>query len=315
MSALEDPLPGIADGDLPRIYLACPLTGVTARDRRQLCSDVEVVKAAIERATGLDKLDDEAWPVAVYAPIEQTAPWGNDGLSPTQVYRRNLSEVHDADALIVLAERGGSAGVGQEIEWAARLGLPVSYLSASGDVSRQIAGIPGFVTAQSFNSDPRTLSLHVTNFLRLWKPAITDGPRRRRSRTFRYEPTTLRLRGAWQTCPNRTNVAAQVRVNIEYLELALSDPRYLASMATETLIELAHHLRVPLTGLEPVPTFVIPVTSLRPLMAAASEEGWDDTTVQRLLYEGRDRISRIAPVDLQTMAGWRTLHRELFHDE
>jgi len=297
--------------DRPSIYLACPLTGLTAAVQRQIESDVVIVRQAIERETELDRLSVETWPVAVYAPINHTPPWKEDGLPPIEVYRRNLDAVHNADALIVLAERGGSAGVGQELEWASRLGLPIAYVTASPVVSRQIAGSPAFISASSYNKDPATLESKIRNFMRLWKPVILDGPRRRASRQMRFEPITLRLRGAWQSCRNSTEVAAQIRVDLNYLELMLSDSRYVAMMPTDTLLALAHALDVPLAGLEQPSLVMLPIPFMRSLMAAAAEDGWQDDVVQRLIYEGRAAIDRSDTVDLRTVTAWRVLHARL----
>lgn len=313
MSASEFEMPAtafLAGKTLPEIYLASPVTGLDMDSLRHIKSDIAHVKSAIGRATGLDRIESECWPVSVYVPAEHTSPRLDHGLSDREIYKRNLSKVHDADALIVIAENGGSAGVGQEVEWAIRLGIPIAFLTA-GDVSRQIAGVPALISAQSYNRDPSTLMAQVENFLRLWKPMILDGPRRRASRTLRYEPITLRLRGAWQTCRNPTDVAAQVRVNLDYLELALSDARYVATMPTETLIELAHHLGVSLTALDKHPSFTLPAALLRSLMVAAAEDAWSDRLITTLLYEGRAALDRGDPVDLETLAGWRQLRQRL----
>ena len=78
------------------------------------------------------------WPID--APIDYSAPWKQDGLSPDDVYRKNLDAIHASDALIAFGENGASAGVGQELEWAIRLGIPILYLTADRVVSRQIQG-------------------------------------------------------------------------------------------------------------------------------------------------------------------------------
>lgn len=293
------------------MYLACPLTGLSTAARRQIACDIAIVKQAIERQTVADKVTFESWPVSIYAPLEHTPPWKEDNLSAAQVYRCNLDAIHGSDALIVLAESGGSAGVGQEFEWAIRLGIPILYLTAERQVSRQIAGAPAFVSAQSYAKDPETLESHVRNFLRRWRPLIEDGPRRRASRQLRFEAVTQRLRAAWQGCSNPTDVAAQVRVDIQYLELALSDPRYIAVMAVDTLLALAHQLNVPLTTLEPTATFVLPIPVIRALMATAAQEGWDDATVTRLLFEGRAALESGGALDITTITGWRRIQGSL----
>lgn len=309
MSAQATSLPTVTGN--ARLYLACPLTDLTPDGRRQVRADVAAVKRAVERATGIDRLETDAWPVAVYAPIDHTAPWREDGLSAHEVYKRNLREVHDSDGLIVLAERGGSAGVGQELEWAIQLRIPVLYLTAAGVASRQIAGSPAFISARVYNNDTETLEDHVKNFLRQWRPLILDGPARRESRTLRFEAITTRLRAAWQNCSNRTDVAAEARIDLQYMELALTDPRYVAVMATDTLLTLAHLLHVPLRAVDPGPSFAVPVSMLRPLMAAAAEEGWDDSLIERLLHEGRAAVRQGTWSGLTTIAGWQRLRRTL----
>jgi len=297
--------------DLPKVYLACPLTGLPRAARRQIKSDVVAVQRAVEAVTVGDRVDDERWPVSVYAPIEHTAPWKRDGLSAEQVYRTNLDEIHTSDALIVLGENGASAGVGQELEWAIRVGIPILYLSAGPDVSRQIQGTPAFLQAQSYNNDTRTLESHVKNFMRLSRPMILDGPRRRELRLLRYEAVTKRLRAAWETCPKPTEVAAQVRVDIRYLELALSDPVLVSVMPAATLISLAHELDVALTSHLPQRLLVLPVPALRALLAAAEADGWPDEDVERLMIHGRAASERNAGIDLRTISGWRSLHGDL----
>ncbi len=277
--------------DLPKLYLACPLTGLAEDARRQINSDVVAVQRAVEAVTVGERVDDACWPVSVYAPIEH--------------------EVHASDALIVLGENGASAGVGQELEWAIRLGIPILYLTAGRDVSRQVQGAPAFLQTQSYNGDTRTLESHVKNFMRLWRPMILDGPRRRESRRLRYEAVTKRLRAAWQTCPKPTEVAAQVRVDIRYLELALSDPVLVSVMPAETLISLAHELDVALTSHSPQRLLVLPIPALRALLAAAEADGWPDEDVERLMIHGRAASERSAGIDLTTISGWRSLHGDL----
>lgn len=309
MSALE---PAVETAyDSPRIYLACPLTGLSEHAKRQIGSDIQSAKHAIEAATVGDRIDQDRWPVAVYAPFDHTPPWKEDRLSPAEVYRRNLQQVHSSDALIVIAEGGGSAGVGQEIEWAVRLGLPVLFLTAGPAISRQIQGAPGFILADSYGNNASTLESKVKNFLRQWKPQILDGPRRRQARHLRFVATTERLRAAWASCPNRTSVVAQVRIDVEYLELTLSDPNLLSVMPVETLIALAHELDVDLSGHSPARAASLPVPALRALLAAAETGGWSDTDVKRLIFHGRAVLQRGDPIDLSTVAAWSEIYDRL----
>lgn len=305
MSALESVLS--VPADLPRIYLACPLTGLSDAAIRHIKSDTEAVKIAVEQVTSGDRLDSERWPVSIYAPIDYTAPWCEDGLSPAEVYRKNLTQVHSSDALIVIAEGGGSAGIGQELEWSVRLGLPTLYLSPDHQISRQIAGVPGYVRAQTYSCDVRTLRLHVQNFLRQSRPLILDGPRRRASRELRYEVLTRRLRHAWASCSDRTVVAAQIRVDLAYLEVTLSDPAFVSMMPAETLIALANELDVRLTD----QVLALSVAEMRALMAAAERQNWSDSEVGRLVFHGHAAREGGDEIDLRVIDGWIHLRRNL----
>jgi hypothetical protein len=295
--------------ELPQVYIACPLTGLPAPAQRQIRSDIETVKHAIEAATHGDRVADERWPLRLYAPIDKTAPWLDDGLTPDEVYRTNITEVHNSDALVVVAEKGGSTGIGQELEWAVRLGIPVLYLSPSDDISRHVRGTPGFVSAQSYGGDPVTLAAHVTNFLHRWRPMVLDGPRRRSSKRLRYQAITARLHAAWVSCANPTLVAAQVRVDLRYLRLALGDPLLVSAMPTETLISLAHELGVDLTNHSPATVLALPGGHLRALVAAAEEAGWSDAEIEEAVVRGRAALAAGSEIDLRTVTAWSQLHK------
>jgi hypothetical protein len=117
--------------EIPRLYLASPLTGLNKKDQRAICLEVSGLKAAIQKFTVDDRTHGDAWPLSIYAPLEHTAPWNNDGLSAASIYDRNLSEVLDSDGLVVIGDDGLSAGVGQEIAWASTAGLPILCLTAT----------------------------------------------------------------------------------------------------------------------------------------------------------------------------------------
>jgi hypothetical protein len=50
---------------------------------------------------------------------------------------------------------------------------------------------------------------------------------------------------------------------------------------------------------------------LRPLMAAAADEGWDDQVITRLLHEGRAAFQR-GDEGFSTLDAWRQLHDGIF---
>ncbi len=296
--------------ELPRLYLGCPLTVLTDDAKRQLKSDIASAKKAIEAVTVSDRIEDERWPVSVYAPIDKTSPWETPEMSSSEVYRTNLSEVHNSDVLIAIGEGGGSAGIGQELEWAIRLGIPALYLSPK-EVSRQIQGAPGSLQTATYEEDATTLEAVIQNFLRKWRYSIVDGPRRRSSRRLRFASTTQQLRHAWESSRRRTEVAAQVGVDFEFIDLALSDPILVSAMSAETLSSLATELGVSIMSHDSGPAFVLSVPHLRSLMIAADKDGWSDGEIEVLLIHGRASIQRGDELKLHTLKGWRDLRRRL----
>lgn len=293
--------------DLPRLYLACPLTNLTPERQRSILSEITQVRRAVEALTVGDRVPTEAWPVAVYAPIDSTAPWSGDGLSSLSVYERNFTQVLDADALIVLADIAASAGVGQEVEWACRTGIPVLYLTCSKTVSRQIDGIPGDVSCVAYNNHPETLAAHIENFLRGAKLRILDGPRRRASRRIRFEALTVRLRQAWLDCPDPTGVASRCLVTPTFVTMMLADAARTATISHDTLTLLAADLGVPVTSV----ARQLPVPATRALILAAVEGGWSDQLVERLRLHGLAALSVDPDVDLATLEAWRTLAADI----
>jgi hypothetical protein len=293
--------------DLPRIYLACPLTNLRADRRRVLSSEAEQVKSCIERITVGDRIDAEMWPVTVYAPLDNTAPWLEDGLSPASVYARNFAEVLDSDAVIVLADDAASAGVGQEVEWASRLGVPILYLSSGPTVSRQIEGTPALIRCVAYKSDSATLSAHVAKFLRDNRTRIIDGPRRRASRRLRFETPCTQLRHRWHSCADPTGVAARCALQPAVVDLALADPARVAMLSADTLTMLCAELRV---ALSPAMR-QLPVRAVRALILTAEADGWSDLTVERLRLHALAAVVADPHVDLDTLDAWRRLLGEV----
>jgi hypothetical protein len=292
------------DYSVPRIYLASPLTNLSNEERRCLGSEISLVKVLIEQLTVGDRVEGEVWPVGVYAPIDHTAPWKGDSLSPSQVYERNLTELLDSDALIVLADRAASAGVGQEIEWAARSGIPILYLSSAASVSRQIAGIPAFITCVPYNHDSATLAAHVDNFVRKWRAFIQDAPRRRASRRLRFEPLVSRLRAAWTTANDPTGISARCGLHPNFIHMALADPARVAFMPIDMISMLCAELGVRLHG----PSNQLSIRATRALILTAIEDSWSDETIARMRIYGLAATAREPATDLDTLDAWRNLH-------
>jgi hypothetical protein len=293
--------------EIPRLYLACPLTGLSREGQQFVSSEVAGVKSAIERYTVTDRVPGEAWPLAVYAPLEKTAPWKNDGQSAGTIYERNLAQVLDSDAMVVVGRNGLSAGVGQEIAWATTAGLPILCLTPGQVLSRQIAGTPGRLEAATFGDDWETRDARLANWLRMHRALIADGPRRRENRRLRYEATTTRLRNAWRAAPDPTGVAARCGMTFTMIESVLSDPARVALMPTEWLASLSTELRVP----RPTSGPQLGIRALRAWFAYIEQEGLDDTTAERLRIFGTVAIGQTPGLDLETADGWRKLSTDL----
>jgi hypothetical protein len=109
----------------PCVYVATKITGVVAGSpERQVIgfAVVAIRDVVIECTQGANR----PWQLRVHAPIEWTAPELTPDMSSTDVFRTNARHVlGEADALIVYGWTP-SAGVGQEITWAAAMAYPSS---------------------------------------------------------------------------------------------------------------------------------------------------------------------------------------------
>lgn len=289
--------------EIPRLYLASPLTGLSKKEQRAICLEVSGLKTAIQNFTVDDRSQGDAWPLSIYVPLEHTAPWNNDGLSAASIYDRNLSEVLDSDALVVIGDDGLSAGVGQEIAWASTAGLPILCLTPGTAMSRQITGTPGRMTVVGFNGDDATRDLHLASWLRTNRTLIEDGPRRRHNRRLRYAGLTARLQTAWTASGDPTGVAARCNLSPTTVTSVLRDPARVALMPTEWLDALSTELHVarPTSGPQ------LGIRALRAWFAYAEREGLDDSTAERVRLMALSRLSRNAMLDLETPQGWRQI--------
>ena len=300
---LLDPEPATPAAERPRIYLASPLTNLDCDEQLSMQSLVENVKTCIERTTVGDRADGEAWPVSVYAPIEHTAPWVDSSLSAGRVYQCNLTELLDSDAVIVIAARAASAGVGQEIEWATRAAMPILYLSSGESISRQIAGIPAAITVQSYGNDFSLVGKKVGYFLQHQRLAICDGPRRRASKRLRFAVLTQQLQLAWGRAANPTELAANCALPITMIESMLADSARVASMPVDALTALCTELHIAPFG----PGRQLSVADTRALIAAADQFGWDDALLETVRARGLEILGAEPHPRLDTPDRWRSL--------
>jgi hypothetical protein len=264
---------------------------------------VENVKNCIERVTVSDRAAGEAWPVSVYAPIEHTAPSVDASLSASQVYQCNLTELLDSDAVIVIAARAASAGVGQEIEWAARAAMPILYLASGESISRQIAGIPAAITVQTYGDDFSLVGKKVGYFLQHQRLAICDGPRRRASKQLRFAVLTQQLQFAWARAANPTELAANCGLPIPLIESMLTDSARVATMPVDALTALCTELQIAPFGVGRQ----LSIPDTRALIAAADQFGWDDSQLETVRARGLEILGTDPRPRLDTPDRWRAL--------
>lgn len=289
--------------EIPRLYLASPLTGLTSAARQFVCSEVAGVKAVIERVTVADRTVEAAWHLAVYAPLDRTAPWKKDGLAAGTIYERNLTEVLDSDGMVVVGGNSLSAGVGQEIAWASTAGLPILCLTPGQVISRQIAGTPGRLEAATFGDDWETRDARLGNWLRTNRSLIEDGPRRRLNRRLRYQGVTTRLRAAWASTSDPTGVAARCNLSPATVGSVLQDPARVALMPTEWLDALATELGVP----RPTAGPQLGIRALRAWFACVEHENLDDNAAERLRLMALAALVATPGLDLDTAESWRRI--------
>jgi hypothetical protein len=281
----------------PQLYIATPLTGLDAGREEALSHRLETVKGAILEATVGARTTDDQWPVRLHVPYDTTRPGSGDGLNPQTIYDINLDTLLESDGLVVVADKFCSAGVGQEIEWASRSGIPVLYLSPE-TASRQILGNPHGIYSRTC-LDAQDMAGHVRSWLSANREKLQHGPRRRDDRNLAYVGIQTRLAVAWTQATNPTEVAAQLNLHPADVDSMLKAPARLALTPWWTVCELATLLSVPLEARR-----TLSFTESRAWVTAAADGAWDQTTADHV----RTYALIIGAQDLELVATWTELH-------
>jgi hypothetical protein len=199
------------------LYLACPLSSVDPNEHQLLDSwCAHIRNCVVETCTG----SEDGWELGVHAPFWWSNPASDDTMSPEDVYELSNGKIRDCAGVVVLALRGGSTGVGQELTWAMQLRLPTLYLYPKrGHVSRQVQGTPGDMTVVAFE-DAGQLVDAVANFLRDNRAVIQDHARRAKNEAVKFTALRTSLYACWQqlTPPERFCAAAAARVHAERVD-------------------------------------------------------------------------------------------------
>ena len=303
LKPLEPGLVGPPEED-PRIYLACPLTNLDRDQRLAMQSHVDNVKHRIDQMTFGDRINGEGWLVSVYAPIEHSAPWGDgDGLSPHEVYQRNLTELLDSDALSssrpgLPAPESGRRSSGPHGPRC----RSCTYTAATRSAARSPASRAA-VTVQPYGEDFSLLGTKVGYFLQHQRRAICDGPRRRASKRLRFAFLTQQLQLAWARAANRTELAANCGLQIPMIDSMLADSARVATMPVDALTVLCTELGIVPFGAGRQ----LSVPDMRALMAAADQFGWDDALLETVRARGLEILGADPDPRLDTPDRWRAL--------
>jgi hypothetical protein len=281
--------------ETPLIYIAVPLSQVQEDHRETIELLAHTVTETIVGQTDSEK---DPWVVRVHSPIKHSAPWKKDGRTPEEIYELNTSKIWlEADAVVVIADHGGSLGIGQELAWACSLQLPIVILHREGTtISRQPSGAAAEYDIELLEySDPE----HMRDLLGRWlishRAQICDGPRRRVGRRAHLTGICTLLAARWeQLSPEERHHAVMVaRMPAIRVERIVSDPLVMAAASVQELIAIGCAVGIDLLDLPRTP----PPPELAPsqreaLAAAATELGWSHEETLRLHNAARVEMGR-----------------------
>jgi hypothetical protein len=286
--------PPAPPADAPCIYVASKITGTTpgSPERQIIEFGVTAIRDAVVEATANST---DPWHVRVHAPVEWTTPEQTPDLKPSEVFSTNARFVlAEADALVVYGW-APSAGVGQEITWAAlAVALPVLYVEPPGHrASRQIAGTPGDVVVVGY-ADPVQLKDEIRRWIRQRRHQIESSGSRRRSREIRVGQLHTRLSHAWASIAQseRHRIAAHLGLAPKLIEWWLDDPAFLSVAPTAHLLLLTAEL----TGSTDlvVGRHELTLNELEALLTARDEHGWDDAVTEAVRRRGEMELAQPA---------------------
>lgn len=302
--------------DRPLVYLAAPLSHL-AEDRRE---KVELLAHTVNNAISEEtRGGPDPWPIRVHSPIKISAPWKDDDREPEDVYELNSGTIElDADAIVVIAEQGGSLGIGQELAWACDAGIPVLVVHREKTyVSRQLTGA---ATHFDISIEPYGNPEHLRDIVCRWlvsrRREICDGPRRRLGRRLALRGRGEQLVKAWEGLSEeeRRIVSITCAMTTARIERILSDPRHLDLASVREMTTLEGVLRVE----DAKPATASPElgrSQRQALSLAAREFGWDPERVLRLDRLARHELARggVRRLPLSSVQDWAEFSRKHEH--
>lgn len=309
----QPPLPPPPPPGAPCLYVATKITGTApgSPERQMIEFGVTTIRDAVFESTQAATVP---WHLRVHAPVEWTTPEQTPDLTGPAVFSRNARHViAEADALIVYGW-AASAGVGQEISWAAlSVGLPVLYVEPPGHrVSRQIAGTPGDLSVVGYTG-PDHLKDEIRRWVRTRRHQIEAGAGRRRSRSLRVSDLHGRLSYVWASIgqAGRHRVSAHIGLAPSLVDWWLEDAAFLAvAPAAHVLL-----LTVELTGSTDavVGRHELTLNELEALLTARDEHGWDDGSTEALRRRGERELAlpAVRRFRLDSPEDWTRLHEAM----
>ena len=310
---LRSPDEGDRDDDIPLVYVASPLTRATTNTERQAITfQVDKILGTITER----ERDEDVPAYRTHAPAVLTAPWALTDVPDDHIYKTNTLQIlTEADALVILAIDGGSAGTGQELELAARRGLPVLQVSPDGDpISRQVKGNP-LVRSRSYRL-PEDLAIVVREFLRDYRTRIEDGPRTRRNMSILYAALQSDLWVSWMSLTGPTErgrVAAGAGLTPTYVDHVLSHPLLVATLPTHQLVRLGDGLEVEAASYLTTAEEALTIPQLGALISAKEEFGWTDEQTEWVRSGAHRELAGggVRRLLLNNPADWRRLMETL----
>lgn len=299
--------------DAACLYVATKITGTApgSPERQIIQFGATAITDAIVETT---RDSGSPWHVRVHAPVAWTTPEQTPELSSDEVFIRNAHHVlAQADALIVYGW-AASAGVGQELTWAALMvGLPVLYIEPPGHhTSRQIRGTPGDVTVTTYAA-PDHLKEEVRRWLRQRRHQVEASASRRQGRAARFGPLFARLNHAWIAAgqAERVRVAAHLGLMPNLIEWWLRDVAFLAAAPMAHVVLLATELTGSTDAV--VGRHELTLDELEALLTARDEHGWDAETTAALRRQGEMELAQpaIRRFSLTSPENWLRLYEAM----
>ena len=309
---------------LPRLYVACPRTTIANdNDASLLRSWCHIINEAVQDATqGSEDLSaPREWAVACAIPLQRSLPGSRDEqLLGREVFELNSRELWTkVDAMIAIGYRGGSVGVGQELQWAIQQGIPILYVVPPGSrVSRQVEGATheADISIEPFQG-PEHLARIVDRWLVSRRQAVEDGWRRREIHRARVVAAQAAAYAAWAQLPHAERFAACATAQLKpgRVHRLLTDPDALLAASLNEFLALtaAFGLEIgPLREPSKAQRKRLTPKQTDALLEAARENGWGGGVVIDLI-EGAEQA--LALPGVRRMAFERMQDWVRFHDQ